>query len=311
MTVIEQLLTTRGTEIDQTATVPMPVFVRYFEHLRWLVMRDPRLGLVDLIDEGCFFVVRTQIVELRRRIGQGTPLAMRTYFEAVGRSTGTVRHEAIRISDGAVVARARVVGVWLGPNRRIARLPDQFRAFSEAYIAAFPAPPAEGSAPAGDAQRVVRHGTFATSFTNPHEVVFPPIGLADEPPSLQDPAIVAQRFEHVHRIVVPRRDLDVFSHVNAATWALYCDDARHAATGIDPAQAATGWVVRAGLFYAREAVEGDALDLGVWTIGPRALGFACMRAGDPSPLVTVRYDLAPGARPITSPGTPPVTEARA
>jgi len=296
---IEEVLVTRGTEIDQTATVGMPTFVRTFEHLRWQAMQDPRLGLVDLIHDGHFFVVRTQVVELRRRIGLGVALRMRTTFESVGRSTATVRHEATRVSDGAIVARARVVGVWLGPTRRMARLPDQCRAFSEAYTLAYPLTPAEGSAPAGDAMRVPGTG-HPRSFTHPPEVVFPPIGLADDPPALTDPAIVSRAFDYVHRVVVPPRDLDVFSHVNAATWALYCDDARHlGAASIDPNQAPRGWVVRAGLFYGREAVVGDALDIGVWSIAPRALGFVCLRGDEP--LVTVRFDLAPGARAVTEP----------
>lgn len=311
LTPLDQVLVTRGTEIDPTATVGMPTFVRYFEHLRWQVMQDPRLGIVEHIHEGHFFVVRTQVVELVRRIGQGVALTMRTWIESVGRSTATVRHEALRASDGALVARARVVGAWLGPTRRLVRLPDPFRAFSEAYARAYPVPVAEGSAPAGDARLVRRAGTHATSFTAPLEVEFPLIGLADDPPAPGDPIISARAFDYVHRIVVPPRDLDVFSHVNAATWALYCDDARYAAAPvIDPQQAPTGWVVRAGLFYGREATVGDALDIGVWSMGPRALGFACLLASEPEapPLVTVRLDLAPGARPVTLPASDAATK---
>ncbi|HRE90538.1 MAG TPA: acyl-CoA thioesterase, partial [Myxococcota bacterium] len=122
--VFEERIVTRGTEIDRTATVSMASVLRYFEHTRWCVMQRPLLGLIDLIDQGHFFVVRSQVVELRRRIGQGQPLVLTTRFLDVGRSTATVIHEALRERDGAVVARARVTGVWLSPSRRPARIPD-------------------------------------------------------------------------------------------------------------------------------------------------------------------------------------------
>ncbi|MFO0750122.1 MAG: hypothetical protein U1F43_31290 [Myxococcota bacterium] len=324
----EHHLTTRGTEIDQTATVGLPSFVRYFEHLRWLTMEDPRLGLVDLIHAGHFFVVRTQVVELLRRVGQSVPLRMTTRFESIGRSTAAVLHECTRTTDGALVARARVTGVWLGPTRKMVRLPDAFREFADGQLAALPLEPhppeLDDHAPLPDPQVVARPDTHATSFTAPHETVFAPLGVRTGPPAPNDPVIVERRFEHVHRLIVPPRDLDVFSHVNAATWLLYCEDARHlgamagdlgpTAGGAAPGapvrcQHPRGWGVRAGWFYQREAVLGDALDVGVWSIGPRALGFAFLRAGakgdphhdDHGPLVTVRLDVAPGGRAVTEP----------
>src|SRR5262249_45293678 len=104
----EAELVTRGTEIDTSATVGMPVGRRYVEHLRWMVMAEPALGLVPLIDAGHFFVVRSQTIELRRRVGQGTRLMARSRMESAGRSTATVVHEA-HSADG-LMARARVLG---------------------------------------------------------------------------------------------------------------------------------------------------------------------------------------------------------
>ncbi len=129
----ETELVTRGTEIDFTATVGMPVVLRYFELLRWGAMVEPAFGLRALIDAGHFFVVRSQTIELRERIGQSIPLRMRTRIQSAGRSTATVIHEA-HMTDGTLVARARVLGVWLGPDRRIARLPDHFRALFSAQF---------------------------------------------------------------------------------------------------------------------------------------------------------------------------------
>ncbi|MCC6622337.1 MAG: hypothetical protein IT385_13830 [Deltaproteobacteria bacterium] len=298
----EHHLTTRATEIDPTATVPLPIFLRYFEHLRWLTIQDPRLGLVDHLHESHFFVVRMQIVELRRRVGQGVALRLGTRFTQVGRSTASVIHTAHRESDGALVAHARVVGAWLGPSRRLVRLPETFRAYAQAEIdrAHPPHDPHDGLWH----EPLVIHpaGSSARSFLAPPEHVFARLGLDDEPPRGDDPHITERRFDHVHHLVVPPRDLDVFSHVNAATYLGYCDDARHAARDLWPDARGRGWVVRAGLFYQREAAAGDALDIGTWALGDDALGVVILPAGtDPSPLVTVRLDLAPAPPPVTAP----------
>jgi len=307
----ERHLVTRGTEIDATATVPLPIFVRYFEHLRWLDIQDPRLGLVDLLHESHFFVVRMQVVELRRRVGQGVPLRLATRFLQVGRSTATVRHTAHRETDGALVAHARVMGAWLGPSRRLARLPEAFRAFAQADLEAL----ARGVDDDGHAPHVARvvvpEGGSARSFLAPPEHVFSRLGLDDEPPLIVDRQVTERRFDHAHHLVVPPRDLDVFSHVNAATFLGYCDDARHAARarGVyrDDVRG-DGWVVRAGLFYHREATAGDALEVGLWGLGegaPDALGVAIVPADkhEAGPLVTVRLDLARAPAPVTAPAT--------
>ena len=308
-------IVTRGTEIDTTATVPMNAYVRYFEHLRWLVMQEPELGLVDLIHEGHFFVVRSQTLALRRRIGQGVGLHLETRFSEVGRSTARVHHTARQISDGAVVAEAQVIGVWLGPHRRMARLPDTFRAAAQARRS--DARPATD--PAAVARVLGTSGGRPMSFTAPPVVELAPLGVEVEAPP------VAAFFDFEHAIVVPPRDLDVFSHVNAATFLAYADDARWfaARAGVLPPDLALGHVARVALFYAREACVGDALRValsplsgelgasgteGAWRAvleTTHALGAWVFRDPEPTPLCSMRIDLAPGARAVTRPGDSP------
>lgn len=297
--VFEERIVTRGTEIDRTATVSMASVLRYFEHTRWCVMQRPLLGLIDLIDQGHFFVVRSQVVELRRRIGQGQPLILTTRFLDVGRSTATVVHEALRERDGAVVARARVTGVWLGPSRRPVRIPDSLRAVNRVEA------PGEAVEDGEQADGVVdlaeELGGEASSFIAPPEKVFTPLSVKVEP-SLEPP----EPARAVHRLVVPSRDLDVFSHVNAATFLHYADDAREAEAerlGLAP-DVARGFVARVGLFYQREARRGDLLALHLVPLGERALGVWCRREGrdGEEPLVAMRLDLVPGARAVTEPG---------
>lgn len=291
--VFEEHIVTRGTEIDRTATVSMASVLRYFEHTRWCVMQRPMLGLVDLIDQGHFFVVRSQVVELRRRIGQGQPLVLTTRFLDVGRSTATVLHEALRKRDGALVAQARVTGVWLSQKRRPARIPDTLRS----VMRSAQAEPADHNEVA---DLVEIHAGQASSFIAPPERVFAPLSVMVEPP-LEPPLEPSA----THRLVVPNRDLDVFSHVNAATFLHYADDARDEMAdhlGL-PVDVARGYVARVGLFYRHEARRGDHLALHLAPLGPRALGVWCQRETGEGhvPLVAMRLDLVPGATAVTVP----------
>jgi acyl-CoA thioesterase FadM len=293
----EQTLVTRGTDIDITATVSMPVFLRYFEHLRWNLMQDERLGLNALIDEGHFFVVREQTIELRRRIGQNELLHMSTRFEHVGRSTARVIHIATRARDHAIVARARVTGVWLHSSRRPARLPDCVRAIAEPQVQSHRPEDLDG----GDFPALVAtEGGDPRSFTHPPERLFAPLSLLATAPSPPD------QFAFHHHLTVPFRDLDVFSHVNAATWLLYADDARDAAASqnILSPDLARGFVNRVALFYSREACQGDRLRVSLAPLSAQAIGVWCFRehpTADTEPLVSMRLDLVPGVEPVSVP----------
>lgn len=304
-------LVTRGTEIDTTATVGLPVFLRYFEQLRWRFMSHPDLGLEALIHDGHFFVVRSQTVEVRQRVGQEVRLALRTRLERVGRSTAEVIHEA-HDEAGGLVARARVQGVWLGPDRRMARLPDPLR-----QIVTHGAP-GDDAGPAADRPAAIASiaGARHRSFIDPPRVVFEPLSIAVDAPNV-DP----ERVLFTHDVVVPPRDLDVFSHVNAATWLAYADDARAFAAdagAIEPA-VARGYNVRTALFYAREASVHERLRVVLAALDDRpvyesrAVGAWVFRVAPGHPrddeprwsradaLCVMRLDLAPGARPITEP----------
>jgi len=294
----ELSLETRGYEIDTTGTVPMAMVFRYFEHKRWTMMRDPRLGLVDAVHEGHFFVVRDQTFEILRRVGQGVPLLLRTWFVTAGRSSGSVHHEAIRVRDGAMVAHARVTGVWIGPHRKMARLPDAFRAFARAQARELHSgEPAtqDPPSPAGAAATGGRPG----SFFDPPEVTHPRLGLEIAPPASPPPASA-----FAHPVRVPHRELDVFSHVNAATWLRYAEDARVAAARIGAlpeALGAAGYNVRTAITYHREAVVDTTLNLRVWPLEDEdhAVGVAILDPSGGAPYCRLRIDVAPGARPIS------------
>jgi acyl-CoA thioesterase FadM len=292
-------LVTRGTEIDAAATVTPYAFLRYFEHLRWEIMQDPALGLIDFIHDSHFFVVREQRLELRRRVGMGTELRLDTRLGRCGRSTADVLHEARRADDGALVARAIVTGVWLNSERRMARIPDPYRALSSVHsrLAAIADddPAAALEAPAEEAHR----GGLRRSFISPRSWAAPPRSLDLELPR---EALAAPL--HIHPLTVAPRDLDVFGHVNAATWLAFAEDARDAAARAGRlTQDCTGprWLNRVGLFYGREAIEGQRLDLAIWQPGPATVACAFLDASSGAFLGSARCDLTPGASPITAP----------
>ncbi len=293
-------LVTRGTEIDATATVTPQAFLRYFEHLRWRIMQEPVLGLLEYIHDSHFFVVREQRLELRRRVGMGTALRMETRLARCGRATADVLHEALRADDGALVARARVTGVWLNGARQMARIPDAYRAAS-AVQAADPLPTRDGGL---EAEREVagpetERGGRPRSFVSPVSWAFPPRLLDADLPRESPVAPL-----HVHALTVAPRDLDVFGHVNAATWLALAEDARAAAAiaGDLPADCVgPRWLNRVGLFYGREAVAGQALRLALWQPAPGALACAFLDAASGAMLGSASVDLVPGATPITEP----------
>jgi hypothetical protein len=125
------------------------------------------------------------------------------------------------------------------------------------------------------------------------------MSVATEPPR-----VLPESWLFEHRLTVAPRDLDVFGHVNAATWLHFAHDARHDAdrAGALPTDVeGPRWTVRVGLFHAREAVAGETLHVRVWQPAPRALAYAFFVADSPHPLCIARGDYAPGGYPVNAP----------
>jgi acyl-CoA thioesterase FadM len=285
----QTVLRTRGYECDRTRTVPIPVFMSYLEHLRWEVIRRPELGLEPLLDQGCFFVVGRQAVELLVRVGLGVELRLTTRIEKVGRATAEVTHAVHRVVDDVLVAHARVMGMWLGPDRRLARLPDSLREVWRQHDA-LPRPALSPPTPAAGAS------AYTPSIVSPPEVVHTMCGLDGLAPPPDGPPEGAWAYQ----MTVRPSDIDIFDHVNAASYLRFCDDARLAAAdagALGPAegQRARGPAVRVAIAYHREAVRGDALTIATWPAPGDRPGFLCdvRRSAEPAlPLVTCHVEVA-------------------
>jgi len=266
-------ITTRGYELDTTRSVAIPVVMNYLEHLRWEVMQEPELGLTASLERGHFFVVGQQDVELVRRVGMGVPLEVSLAMRKVGRSRVVVDHTIRRVDrdKDTMVAHAQVTGMWMGPNRRLARVPDALREIGRRHeeVARVEVEPLQAS---GFPTR-----EEAPSFIDRPEVTHRTRGLDH----LRLPELTAEipssRHVYRHRLVVRPSDLDIFEHVNASTYLQFFEDARHLAGSsgeltwsdgkdrdVDPCKLALTPHARASVSYHREALLGDSLEVVCW-----------------------------------------------
>jgi acyl-CoA thioester hydrolase len=120
----------RSSELDSFGHVNHAVFLNYFEHARfealqaagfsWSVLEELQWGI---------FVVRIEvdyIAESRR----GDRLQVRTWAEAFRRTSMVLAQSIDRLDPDGVetrVADARVTAVWIGPDRRPMRVPDEVK----------------------------------------------------------------------------------------------------------------------------------------------------------------------------------------
>jgi acyl-CoA thioester hydrolase len=267
----ERPLRTRGYECDATRAVPLPVYLEYFEHLRWEGLLEPRFRMVDAIRAGYFFVVHEQRVEVVRRVGLGVDLLLQGWFERPGHVLVRCGHQVVRARDGALVARATVTGAYLGPDRKPARVPPELREIAQAGMRRPPAEVVPG-APGG-----------GPSWFDPPEVLHPPSDLTLVPSHDAPPP---EAFEH--RLTVLPSHKDIFDHVNAATYVRFCEDTL-ALGGFCPGARS----VRCGVKYPREARQGDPLVVRAWPVPGTERMFDCSicRAGEPDALCRARFEL--------------------
>ena len=270
MPLFSRTITTRGYEPDRHATVPVQRYLNYLEWLRWEFIQDPETGLCEGLRSGHFPVVRSQRFELIQRVGMGRELTLWAKVTKVGRSTVTLEHHVVAVDDGTLVAHAIVEGLWLGPSRRLVRIPDSFRDLAKGHANCEP-PDFELPSP------VRNQDDGPLIHTSPSPCVFERRGLdltLGEPPE--------STFES-ERIIRPS-DIDIFSHVNAATYVDMFEDALYHAykkggLGIE-LNHRPGPVNRLMIQYDRESVLDECVVAHCWQAFPGSYGFELRRASD-------------------------------
>jgi len=127
--VAETRIEVRSPEIDSFGHVNHAVFLHYFEHARYEALEAAGFSWPTLTERDWqIYVVRIEVdylAEARR----GDDLLVRTWSEAFRRTTMVLGQEIVRSDDPSqAVARARVTAVWIGPDRRPMRVPEDVRA---------------------------------------------------------------------------------------------------------------------------------------------------------------------------------------
>ncbi|HBV05102.1 MAG TPA: 4-hydroxybenzoyl-CoA thioesterase [Gemmatimonadetes bacterium] len=121
-------LTVRTSELDSFGHVNHAVYLSYLEHARFQALKEAGFDWSVLDDRGwAIFVVRIEIdyvAEAKRE----DELLVRTWAESFRRTSMTLRQEVtLDNNPGAIIARANVTAVWIGPERKPIRVPDEVR----------------------------------------------------------------------------------------------------------------------------------------------------------------------------------------
>ncbi|MBT8337563.1 MAG: acyl-CoA thioesterase [Gemmatimonadetes bacterium] len=126
MSAHETEITVRSYELDGFGHVNHAVFLNYFEFARFQTLEAAGFPPKALIAEGMGIHVARVEVDYKREARLGQTLTIHTEPEQIRNSSMTLAQEAR--SGEHLLARARVVVVWVGRDGRPTRIPDDVRA---------------------------------------------------------------------------------------------------------------------------------------------------------------------------------------
>jgi YbgC/YbaW family acyl-CoA thioester hydrolase len=127
--VAETRLQVRSPEIDSFGHVNHAVFLHYLEHARYEALEAVGFSWPTLsARDWQIYVVRVE-VDYLSQARRGDELVIRTWADSFRRTTMVLAQEIVRGDDvRSTVVRARVTAVWIGPDRRPMRVPEEVRA---------------------------------------------------------------------------------------------------------------------------------------------------------------------------------------
>ena len=133
-------------DLDSFGHVNHAVYLTYLEHARFEALKEAGFAWGVLAERRwSIFVVRVE-VDYLAEAGREDVLLVRTWADSFRRTSMVLAQEIVREDDpDVVVARARVIAVWIGPDRKPMRVPPEVRAglSGEAEVAAHD--PVEGT----------------------------------------------------------------------------------------------------------------------------------------------------------------------
>lgn len=102
------------------------VFLNYFEQARFDALDACDWPIRKVLERGwAIYVVRIEVDYLAEALW-GDELTIETWVGGLRKSSMTLCQEALK-SDGTVSARAKVIGAWIGTDRKPMRMPDDLR----------------------------------------------------------------------------------------------------------------------------------------------------------------------------------------
>ena len=132
MSVTEAIIDARAYELDSFGHVNHAVHLNYFEQARFEALARCGFNYDELARRGwAIHVVRVE-VDYLSEVLLGDRLRIRTWTEGFRRTSMVFLQQARRDpregeTDSTLVARARVVAVWIGVDGRPTRIPQEVR----------------------------------------------------------------------------------------------------------------------------------------------------------------------------------------
>lgn len=124
---VQSTFQVRSYELDSFGHLNHAAFLNYFEQARFDALEACAWPIARILENDWgIYVVRME-VEYTAEARWGDELTVDTWVSQVRGSSMTLAQEAIR-QDGILAAAARVVGVWVGSNRKPMRMPRELRA---------------------------------------------------------------------------------------------------------------------------------------------------------------------------------------
>ena len=126
---IRTRLTVRSYELDSFGHLNHAVFLNHFEYARFDAFRVLDFPPERLLARGeAIHVVRVE-VDYRAELTMGDDVDIETSLHELRNSSLTLRQRCVSPTDpNRVYAEALVTVVWIGPDRRPMRVPDDVRA---------------------------------------------------------------------------------------------------------------------------------------------------------------------------------------
>lgn len=127
--VAETTIGVRTSELDSFGHVNHAVYLNYFEHARFEALAKAGFSWSVLGErQWAIFVVRIEVDYLAEAKREDEFL-IRTWADSFRRTSMLLAQQMVRADDpGTVVARALVTAVWIGPDGKPMRVPDDVRA---------------------------------------------------------------------------------------------------------------------------------------------------------------------------------------